>query len=294
MLATATSDRDPLALALRRKAQTGGTGGTEDRELAAGEGWRAVDIVCTSGPQDRPFEERHLAASVSLVVAGNFVYRSQRGRSLLSPGTLLLGSEGDAFECSHQHGEGDRCVSFQFDTALFERLAYDAGAREARFGCDRLPPLRTLAPLCVRARAAVERHEWLEEVALELAGAALGTARQGDPAGTAPSASDQHRIARVVRQLGAEVGAAHALADLAHTAGLSRYHFLRTFRRVTGVTPHQWLLRARLREAAQRLLATREPITQIALAVGFDDLSNFVRSFRAEFGRSPRRYRAGQ
>jgi AraC-like DNA-binding protein len=67
--------------------------------------------------------------------------------------------------------------------------------------------------------------------------------------------------------------------------------FLRTFKRVTGVTPHQWVLRARLREAARRLAETRAPVTEIALDVGFEDLSNFTRTFRAEFGASPREYR---
>jgi len=83
----------------------------------------------------------------------------------------------------------------------------------------------------------------------------------------------------------------HTLANLASLAGLSRYHFLRTFKRVTGITPHQWILRARLREAARRIATSREPITEIALDTGFEDLSNFIRSFRAEFGISPRKYR---
>jgi AraC-like DNA-binding protein len=51
-------------------------------------------------------------------------------------------------------------------------------------------------------------------------------------------------------------------------------------------------LRARLRQAAERLAASRDRVTDIALDVGFDDLSNFMRSFRAEFGVSPRRYRS--
>ena len=80
-------------------------------------------------------------------------------------------------------------------------------------------------------------------------------------------------------------------AALAGMAKLSPYHFLRSFKAVTGVTPHQWLLRARLRDAAGKLAATRTPVTNIALDVGFEDLSNFTRSFHAEFGASPRRYR---
>jgi AraC family transcriptional regulator len=95
----------------------------------------------------------------------------------------------------------------------------------------------------------------------------------------------------VLRWLASHACEPHSLAELARRAGLSPYHFLRTFKRVAGVTPHQWLLRARLREAARRLGAGRQPVTEIALDVGFEDLSNFMRAFRAEFGTSPRRYR---
>ena len=49
----------------------------------------------------------------------------------------------------------------------------------------------------------------------------------------------------------------------------------------------------RLRDAARRVATTRDPVTEIALDVGFEDLSNFIRSFRAEFGVPPSRYRAG-
>ena len=62
-------------------------------------------------------------------------------------------------------------------------------------------------------------------------------------------------------------------------AQLSPYHFLRSFKAVTGVTPHQWLLRARLRDAAEQLAATSRRSPSIALDVGFDDLSNFTRIF---------------
>jgi AraC-like DNA-binding protein len=65
---------------------------------------------------------------------------------------------------------------------------------------------------------------------------------------------------------------------------LSPFHFLRLFSRALGVTPHQYLVRARLRRAA-RLLAERERrITDVALDVGFADLSNFVRTFHRAAG----------
>lgn len=290
MLSSQTSTRNPLAIALLRKAQTEGPGVAEGTTVAAGDGWRVVDVVCTSGPRDRPFEEQHAWASFSLVLSGTFIYRSDHAASLMSPGALLLGNAGHTFECAHPHGEGDRCLSFQFHPQLFARLAHAAGVARDAFDRDRLPPLRVLAPLMVRAQTAVARRDSFEEIALEMAGAVVQAA--GEARCTAPAATpDPSRIARVLRQMEARSVEPQPLAELARLAGLSRYHFLRTFKCVTGVTPHQWLLRARLRDAAQRLVTSRDSVTDIALDVGFDDLSNFIRSFRAEFGVSPRRYR---
>jgi transcriptional regulator GlxA family with amidase domain len=69
---------------------------------------------------------------------------------------------------------------------------------------------------------------------------------------------------------------------------MSALHFLRTFRRVTGVTPHQYLLRTRLREAAISLATQPDQVLEIALAGCSDDLSKFNHAFRAEFEVSPR------
>jgi AraC family transcriptional regulator len=292
VLSSATSARDPLATALRRKTEWALPGVAQGQTIAAGAGWRVVDVVCTSGPEDRPFEERHDWSSVSLVLAGSFVYRSAQGTSLMSPGAMMLGNAGEAFECGHEHAEGDRCLSFQFEPALFERLAQDVGAARATFGHDRVPPLRALASVTARAQAALAREDSFEEIAFALAGAALRLAGTGRRTVPAARLRDPAPVVRVLRDLESRFAEPHPLADLARTAGQSRYHFLRTFTRITGVTPHQWLLRARLRAAAERLAADRAPVTEVALDVGFEDLSNFIRSFRAEFGVSPGRYRA--
>jgi AraC-like DNA-binding protein len=208
----------------------------------------------------------------------------------MSSGSLVLGNGGNAYECSHQHSEGDRCLSFQFDPELFDRLAHDAGASRARFNLNRLPPIRELATLSARAVLAPGGRDSFEEIAIELAGAAVSAANDVSPAPAA--ARDRDRVAALLRELESRVSEPHSLDDLARFAGLSRYHFLRTFKRVTGITPHQWLLRARLRDAASRLVSSRDPVTEIALDAGFDDLSNFIRSFHTEFGVSPRQWRA--
>ena len=249
-------------------------------------------ILCTYGPGDHPFEEHFRATSISLVLMGSFVYHGEHGSSLMSSGALLLGNAGHTFECSHPHGNGDRCLSFQFDEDLLERVAHDLGAA-SRLPIDRIPPLSDLAPLSARAwraattaggnRISVRLPDSMEEIALELAGTVIRIAN-GPTQMAANAARDASRIARVLQQLEAASAEPAALADLARAAGLSRYHFLRTFKCVTGITPHQWLLRMRLRHAAERLATSREPVTEIALDIGFDDLSNFIRSFRSEFG----------
>ena len=290
MLPLRTSTPDPLAVALARKARTGEPGTNTGAVVAMGAGWQVVDLVCTSGPSDPSFVERQTPVCISLVLSGTFVYRTERGSSLMSAGALILGNAGQPFECSHEHGEGDRCLSFQFDPEVFARLAHEAGAPRFRFDRDRVPPLRPLAPLTTRARMATASGDSLEEIGLELAAAVIHGTVNGSRAAR-PASGDAARIARVLRGLESETAERHALSDLARTAGLSPYHFLRVFKGVTGVTPHQWILRARLREAAHRLATTRAPVTAIALDVGFEDLSNFIRTFRAEFGAPPSRYR---
>ena len=285
-----TSDRTPLAMALRRKVETGATGAAEQRVVAAGDGWRVVDVICTHGPRDRPFEERHRSASISLVLSGTFTCRTDGGSALLSAGSWLLVNAEQTFECLHEHGEGDRCLSFQFQPEVFERLAHDAGAASPDFRHHRLPPLRQLAPLTARAAATTERHDSYEELAIDLAGAAIALAGDARAQETGTK-GNSGRIASVLRRLEADFAAPHSLSELAHSAGLSPYHFLRVFKGLTGITPHQWLLRARLRQAARLLVTTRDAVTDVALHVGFEDLSNFIRSFRSEFAVSPRRYR---
>src|SRR5947207_6822041 len=279
---------EPLAAALARKVANGLRGSISDNVIASGDGWWAQDIICTCGPRDHEAEELTATSSLALVLSGSFVVRDQHGTSLLSEGSYLLVNAGHCFACSHRHGEGDRCLSFRFEPELFERIAHDAGHR-AGFAHNRLPPLRPLAPLTARARLAMRQPELMEEVAIELAAAALGLSAKENRSG-APS-PHEGRMSDVLRYMAAHSSGPHTVAGLARMARLSPYYFLRSFRAVTGVTPHQWLLRARLRAAAEKLTASRAPVTDIALDVGFDDLSNFTRTFRAEFGASPRQYR---
>src|SRR5262245_6582521 len=111
------------------------------RLLASGRGWSVRDVVCTAGPGDRAFEERHQSVCIAAVTRGTFQYRTRHGRATLAPGALLLGNAGACFECGHEHGVGDRCVSFNFAPDHFADIVAAArGARHAGFTVASLAP----------------------------------------------------------------------------------------------------------------------------------------------------------
>jgi len=290
------------------------------RMLGQGDCWSVSEVVCRAGPHDRPFEEQHRRACIALVVQGTFQYQSSAGRELMTPGSLLLGNAGQYFRCGHEHGVGDRCISFAYDSEYFEDLVI--GARSpgvsTRFSTLRVPPVRELSALVARAcaslaasNAAFENEkqssttaevkrtsdsihasaDW-EEISFELAARTLEIA-SGKP-GWRASLAAESRVTRSLRMIESQPDCDHSLRSLAREAKLSRYHFLRTFRHLTGLTPHRYILRARLRKAATRLIL--EPgtrVADVALDSGFGDISNFNHSFRAEFDVNPRSYRRG-
>lgn len=83
-----------------------------------------------------------------------------------------------------------------------------------------------------------------------------------------------------------------ALDDLARAAGLSRFHFVRSFRAASGTTPARWLRHQRLQAARTLLLTTDQPLRAIAPQVGFADEFQLSRVFRREAGGAPSRLRS--
>lgn len=98
-------------------------------------------------------------------------------------------------------------------------------------------------------------------------------------------------MAAVFDYIDARLGSDLSLAELSAHVAMSKYHFLRTFKHTTGVTPHQYILGRRLRAAATALRATKKPVARIALDHGFADLSTFNHLFRRVMGVTPTAYR---
>jgi AraC family transcriptional regulator len=283
-----------LSDACKERERLGAEPGLRVQSLAAGEEWAVEDVLCTYRPSDAPFEERHGRYRVALVGAGTFDCRGDCGRQLLTPGSLLLGNVNDGFECSHTHGTGDRCLAFAYSRELFERLAFESGVRgRPRLRALRVPPIGALAPLVADAGAAwveAPRFAAWEELGVRLAAAAARFA--GEPQREPRSPANAERgIVRAVRLIEHDPSAALGLEVLAREAKLSLFHFVRAFARVTGLTPHRYVMRARLRSAAVRLATNGARVVDVAMSSGFRDVSTFNHAFRREFATTPRQLR---
>ncbi len=105
------------------------------------------------------------------------------------------------------------------------------------------------------------------------------------------SGRNQQRVLTIVKHLERYYHEPCSLKTLANLARLSPCYFLRVFRKVTGLSPTQYVMNARLRAAANDLLTSRAPVSEIALRTGFNDISHFNSRFRSVFGRSPTLWR---
>jgi AraC family transcriptional regulator len=253
------------------------------------------EFVCHAGPHDRQFEERHGLVTIAAVVDGSFTYRTDSGRALLCPGSVLFGNVGACFECGHDHSVGDRCISFQFSPEYFAEIsATAAGCSRYRFSTAALPVAANITSTIVRlesmAKGALPLR--VEEVVAALAEAVLCAVSGHVAAAGRSSPRDERRVAEVVHYIEAHASEPLDLDALASVARMSKYHFLRTFRRAVGISPHQFLLTLRMRRAALRLATSSDSVTSISFEAGFKDLSTFNNRFRGQFGLSPRKYRA--
>lgn len=248
-----------------------------------------LDYRCTVGPADEPFVEQHRSFSLAYVRKGSFGYRA-RGESFeLVAGSMLIGHPGDEYICTHDHVYGDECLSFHLAPEVVDTL----GNRTEiwRTGC--VAPRPELMVLGELAQAAAQGRSniGLDEVGMLLATrfAEVVSGRKQKPSPARPS--DRRRAVEAALWIDAHSHEPIDLQSAAEEVGLSSFHFLRLFGGSLGVTPHQYLVRSRLRHAARLLTEDARSITDVAFDVGFGDLSNFVRTFHRAAGVSPRSFR---
>lgn len=104
--------------------------------------------------------------------------------------------------------------------------------------------------------------------------------------------SSSHPIVEAVSAYIADhMGETISLEELAEQVHMSKYHFLRRFKELTGLTVHAFVTNKRLIRACSELKEGGRSITEICQDTGFGDYSSFLRNFRKVFGMSPGEYR---
>ena len=247
------------------------------------------DFRCTATASDRPYVEQHRCHSISYVRKGSFGYKARGRAHELVAGSVLVGFPDAEFVCTHDHACGDECLSFFLHPELVDAIGGSSNFRQV----GATPPLPELVVVGELAQAAAEGKSdiGLDEIgqifASRFVEVVSGRARQ---AGNA-TARDRRRAVEAALWIDAQSHRQIELEDSAAQAGVSPFHFLRLFSSVLGVTPHQYLVRSRLRHAARLLAEDGRAVTDVAYDVGFADLSNFVRTFHRAAGVSPLKFR---
>jgi len=254
--------------------------------IADGAGWRLSSVHCNAKVGERHAEERHGHHVIALVQSGTFTYHGTHGRALLHAGALLLGRKDTCYSCGHDHADGDHCFAFQMDDWFFRDLAGEVTGKSGyEFPLSRVRAkaswLQPFAALHYARNCATRDERAIAFAEAVIAGLSETLSERS------VSLRDELRIGRVLRHIDNEWDAPLDLQHLASIARMSRFHFLRVFRRLTGLTPHQHIIRLRLTAVVRRLFESNESVTSIAMSCGFGDLSTFNHAFRRVFGHTP-------
>ncbi|MFS8181659.1 helix-turn-helix transcriptional regulator [Pseudovibrio denitrificans] len=142
------------------------------------------------------------------------------------------------------------------------------------------------APMLQIAQAARTGDRLSAEVALSTLIADLPEEKLVLKGGLSPQ-----QLRRTDEWIAAHIGGSILLADLAREAGLSEFHFQRMFTLSRGISPHKWAMTKRIEKAKEQLQG-ESSLAQISSTCGFSCQSHFTRSFKAEVGTTPARYRA--
>lgn len=194
--------------------------------------------------------------------------------------------------------EGEtECLALFLDPSLVARAASESAVRggaEVVAGSNPRDPVVARVGLALLAELdsdAPGGRLYAESLANVLA---VHLLRHYTAAGGAPRFTgglSGRRLRRVLSFVADNHGRDLSLDDLAREAAMSTFHFAREFKRATGTTPHQHLMRLRVERAKALLAGSEIPLAEVGLRTGFSHQSHFTRLFRRLTGTTPHSYR---
>jgi AraC family transcriptional regulator len=236
---------------------------------------------------------------VVLPFGGVFAKHDAPGRHVIgTPSHAVFIAADTPYRLSFPGAIGDRALIFRFDEASAPEPAGrrgDEAPGSQGFASHGLLPsnaimLRNL--LWSRLQSGEVDCFESEALGLDLLGMALRAMRSGS---VSPRRSALNRrmtaVARVKEAIALAPADKWSVAKLANIANLSPFHLCRVFRRLTGTSLHDYVLRERLAQALDAVLDGGDDITTIALDAGFASHSHFTARFRSFFHCTPAAFR---
>jgi AraC-like DNA-binding protein len=251
--------------------------------------FRGASITAVDARSARTFARHsHDAFGVGLVTHGAQRSASGRGQVEAGRGNLITVNPAEVHDGIPIGGERAWTMLY-FSPAIVASLVADLS--EGRLATRELhaPVVEDgrVAELFLAARSALAADEWghaFDELLPILFGRLFDAVPE--PACDAPAGLD-----RVRERIDDDPAAQHDLAELASLVGLSRFQTLRGFARMTGLTPHSYLVQRRL-ETARRLIEAGAGLADASAGAGFADQSHMHRHFVARYGFTPGAYAA--
>ena len=235
----------------------------------------------------------HETYSIGTILAGCETWTARGRRNYAGAGCLVFVNPGDAHDGA-PHGGGYAYRMTYPTIAMLAEIAAEIAGREA-VGTPSFAESAIHDPegaaLFAAAHRALERDDdplAAEELLHRAYARCLARNGRIEPA---PVRREHGAVARVKAMLGDRHAEDLTLTALAATAGLSRHHLIRAFRRETGFTPHAYLVNCRVDAARVRLRRGESP-ADVAAVTGFCDQAHLTRAFKARIGVTPGVYRA--
>ncbi len=253
------------------------------------------DIDNTHPRYQMPFHW-HMECEIMRIVSGAFTlslnnntFYLKEGDSIFIPSGIIHG--GTPENCFYQ------CVVFSLEKLLPLISARQEQYEQQLGQGDYIPPIKFKNATIDKLFMTLEEKNYgfefaIQGILLQIIGETL--AEKSNTAPGTHSSADTKRIKKikdVFRLIRKDYSKPLTLEMLAGTAGLNLQYFCKSFKRITGKTPIDYLIFYRIECAAELLQLDEMSVTEIAYACGFNDLSYFIKLFKREKGVSPGEYK---
>jgi AraC-like DNA-binding protein len=249
-----------------------------------------VEIV--EADSDRAFvRHMHDHFGIGLIVRGAQRSASGRGQVEAHAGDLISVNPDEVHDGIPIDGGARRWHMLYFNppriAAVFGDMAADMGASPCEFAHPVLKSRRAATLFQALYQAVARAREHSDRLAIDETLPLLLEQLLDRPVSTSPVPDTA--AGRAKAMIDDDPRAPASLASLAQEAGLTRFQLVRAFTRLTGLTPHAYLLQRRV-HLARRLIAAGMPLADASHSSGFADQSHMTRCFVRSFGFSPGMY----